>query len=319
MSFFYRSHTRWQHGFHFGYKIFYYAAMYAIPNPNSSIIGYFKKRYGAAKKQKQAIGENIICKKRTVPSVSLHGSLTVEAALALPIFIGAILLLAGLLQALSVYEQVNRQLCTTGRKMAAYSEAYDGNNAADVYRLFYMDPGYHNIEQDRLVGGYAGIMLNASLDEDSGVTELKAVYRIRVPGYLIAGRDIPVTDSIYVRAWLGGEPETVGQSGELNAEQVYVAENGVVYHNNEACTYLKLSVHQCLMSTVQELRNEYGMKYIPCERCVRAGGNGTIYITDTGRAWHADRQCSGLKRQLRVVDLEEAKRMGLRPCPRCGR
>lgn len=57
----------------------------------------------------------------------------------MPIFLGAVLLLTGIFQTLKVYEQVNSYLCSTGRKLAAYSEAADGVDRGDLYKLFYAD------------------------------------------------------------------------------------------------------------------------------------------------------------------------------------
>ena len=120
MLFFYKSHT-----------------------PIFSYTGHFKKIYNAVKctiptqilkkgvqwkkylKNKKAIGETDNSKKRAVSFASFAGSLTVEAALILPIFLSAMLLLSGLFHAMSVCSQVNHYLCMTGRKIAAYSRVND--------------------------------------------------------------------------------------------------------------------------------------------------------------------------------------------------
>ena len=113
-------------------------------------------------------------------------------------------------------------------------------------------------------------------------------------------RNIRITDSVYVRPWLGASPgRNKKDSDNQQSKIVYVAENGVVYHQSESCSYLKLSIRQCRQEDIQALRNKYGAKYVQCERCGKhAAGNETVYITDTGRAWHTDRTCSGLKRKL---------------------
>ncbi|MGN0204435.1 MAG: TadE/TadG family type IV pilus assembly protein [Coprococcus sp.] len=271
------------------------------------------------KQKKQAIGEIDTCKKRAVPSVFFSGSLTVEATLVLPVFLGAILLLTGLFQALSVCEQVNNQLCMTGRHMAAYSEAYDGSSLADAYKLFFREIDSSGIDKDSIAGGYSGIVLGVSQDETTELLELSAFYRINVPGYFIGNQSIAVSDRIYVRPWTG-EQLTDSTEGDISDDHilVYVAENGVVYHTSEECTYLHLSIHQCSLSEVDDLRNRYGAKYVPCELCGESSGNSMVYITDTGRAWHSDSQCSGLKRELHTMTKEEADECGLRPCSRCG-
>lgn len=316
MSFFYGLHTGWK-AMGNGRKNISYAATHAIPTP------FIKKllfKRGASQKN-QAIGETEESKRRTVPSVSfsLSGSLTVEAALVLPLFLGAVLALAGLFQALSVCERINYQLCMAGRELAAYSLARDGISITEAYAAFYGEAAAGDIPVSGIVGGYGGILLNVSEDENRGTVELKAVYRIRIPGYLIADRSVMVTDRIYFRPWIGGKlAEASVHDGESGSSQVYVAEHGVVYHTNAACTYLQLSIHQHTLAQVANLRNKYGAKYYPCESCGNGATGNSVYITDTGRAWHWDRQCSGLKRELHTCSEEEAVEKGLRPCSRCG-
>ena len=106
MSFFYRSHTGKIFGRKVGSKI-YDAVIYAIPTLLKSIITRTCRKNIFYKNDDKAIGEADISKRRTFFSVPFSGSLTVEAALVMPIFLGAVLLLTGIFQTLEVYEQVN--------------------------------------------------------------------------------------------------------------------------------------------------------------------------------------------------------------------
>ena len=92
-------------------------------------------------------------------------------------------------------------------------------------------------------------------------------------------RNIRITDSVYVRPWLGASPgRNKKDSDNQQSKIVYVAENGVVYHQSESCSYLKLSIRQCRQEDIQALRNKYGAKYVQCERCGKhAAGNETVY------------------------------------------
>ena len=148
MLFFYKSHT-----------------------PIFSYTGHFKKIYNAVKctiptqilkkgvqwkkylKNKKAIGETDNSKKRAVSFASFAGSLTVEAALVLPIFLSAMLLLSGLFHAMSVCSQVNHYLCMTGRKIAAYSQSEKGVDQGTLYQLFYSEIGESGIDSDDIAGG----------------------------------------------------------------------------------------------------------------------------------------------------------------------
>lgn len=314
MPFFYRSHIS-RHHWMKPVESNYDAMLFAIPT--QILIKFFKRFDDAARKIKQAIGESDICKKRAAPSAAFSGSLTVEAALALPVFLGALLLLTGLFQAMAVYEQINNCLCMTGRQLAAYSESCEGSSMADVWRLFYGEIADSGVDES-IDSGYRGIALTIAEDEALGIIELGASYRIKIPGYLVGSESVAVNDRIYVCPWTGKQPAKNAQETiPSDREMVYVAENGVVFHTSEKCTYLLLSVRSCPYAAVNSLRNRYGARYAPCERC-GVSGCPVVYITDTGRAWHSDRECSGLKRKLQVCSQEEAFEQGLRSCPRCG-
>ena len=227
-------------------------------------------------------------------------------------------MLTGVFQVMTVYEEVNSYLCSTGRKLAAYSQVFDEKEKINLYKLFYADLKNSGIESENLVGGMAGLV--PVVKQESDLIQIKVTYGVKVPGYFINSRTVLITDSVYVRPWLGASIGGKGSNSDnKQTELVYVAENGVVYHKNENCSYLALSIQQCRMQDVEALRNKYGAKYIQCERCGKsANANTVVYITDSGRAWHVDRQCSGLKRNLSAMTQEEAEKKGLRPCSRCG-
>ena len=134
MLFFYKSHTPiFSYTGHL--KKIYNAVKCAIPTPILKKGVQWKKYL----KNKKAIGETDNSKKRAVSFASFAGSLTVEAALVLPIFLSAMLLLSGLFHAMSVCSQVNHYLCMTGRKIAAYSRSEKGVDQGTLYQLFYSD------------------------------------------------------------------------------------------------------------------------------------------------------------------------------------
>ncbi len=117
-----------------------------------------------------------------------------------------------------------------------------------------------------------------------------------------------VTERAVCRAWIGFT--------ELETQEVYVyiTPEGSVYHLNDECTHLKLSVQQVTMQKALGLKNEYGEKYDACELCEKNFGV-FVYITSEGSRYHSKRSCSGLKRTIRHVPLSSVK--GRRCCLRC--
>lgn len=118
------------------------------------------------------------------------------------------------------------------------------------------------------------------------------------------------------RAWVGRSPSEAGTEDSGADTYVYLTENASVYHTSPECTHLDLSVHAASSGDLSSLRNEYGGRYQPCEKCVgHDPPAGIVYITDDGDCYHNDVHCAGLKRTVRMVEISEAE--GLRECSRC--
>lgn len=96
---------------------------------------------------------------------------------------------------------------------------------------------------------------------------------------------------------------------------VYVTEDGEVWHSRGDCSYLKPSVYEAQAETVWSLRNGDGERYRPCSRCGNRPQSGTVYLTREGNRYHSVRNCPSLLRRVRAVAWRED--MPYRPCSRC--
>jgi len=199
-------------------------------------------------------------------SFFISASLTVEAALSLPIFI---IFCAGLLSMFSVLgEQIvsSYELELRSQREAMYAEVlpeYDSN------------------------------IVSVSAYTDS---------YLFVPEQ-IAEADIMFTATR--RAWTGRILVSEEGSEEEAQTYVYVAENASVYHVSAKCTHLKLSIKQTSFSALSYLRNESGSSYKPCEKCCGEQIPSDVYITSEGDKYHCSSACSGLKRVYELVPLTE--------------
>ncbi len=122
---------------------------------------------------------------------------------------------------------------------------------------------------------------------------------------------IDVYEHCKSRAWVGAK------INESTDEQiVYVTETGTVYHKIPGCTHIKLSIETTTYDAVKDLRNSYGGKYSPCEKCGKgAKYAGVLYITETGDRYHTSIKCSGLKRSVTGIKISEVGERG--KCSRC--
>ena len=114
-------------------------------------------------------------------------------------------------------------------------------------------------------------------------------------------------------------PEEDGENAETD-EKVYITKNGKVYHCRSDCTYLKPSVKVVAFAQVGSKRNSSGGKYKPCERCcknISLDDIGSVYITSYGNRYHCTKNCTEIKRDIRVVKKSEIGNMP--PCSKCGK
>ncbi len=241
------------------------------------------------------------------------GSITVEAALAVPVFFLAVVSLFYLMEVMAVQSAVRCGLQSAGKK--AMEEAYivtavipskvEGDMISAV--------GQDRLERSVIVGGSSGLSCEKSyMSPATGIGEVKVSYRIRLPIPMFAVPPITYEESMRIKAWTGYERSGFGNERE---EIVYVTETGIVYHKDYHCTHLELSIRMVQSSEVETLRNESGGIYHACEYC-KGGNFGEVYITNTGNRYHNSLSCSGLKRTIYAVPVSEAAGKGA--CSRCG-
>lgn len=117
------------------------------------------------------------------------------------------------------------------------------------------------------------------------------------------------------RKWTGYDVNNAGN--EKNSEEyVYITESGYAYHRSRECSHLKISVSLVSSDSIENCRNSSGAKYYPCEKCARNGNTGIVFITEDGNRYHSSVTCSGLKRKVKTVKISEVG--GRRPCSECG-
>jgi len=256
---------------------------------------------------------SLICSKRASAFTSKKGSITVEAAMAVPLFFFAVICLLYLMEIMAVQTAVRSGLQYAG-KMAAQESCVSVKLSPAAVRSDVVNTiGADRLARSIVAGGSGGIDCSASkISPRTGIGELSAKYKIRIPVPVFRIAMLSFEDKMQIKVWNGYEKAGFGADNE---GMVYVTETGIVYHRNYHCTHLKLSIRTVQSEELKNLRNKNGGKYHACERC---GGNGSgIYITDTGDRYHSSLSCSGLKRTVYAIPLSEAA--GKRACSKCGK
>lgn len=241
-----------------------------------------------------------------------------EAAAVLPVFF---LCMAVMLRFNTVMETAARlgsALCETGEKMAvsAYVSEYGEGNSilTDCLSAVYARSSVMGKAGDTGVIKNENFLLSSFLKDDEMIHlvmtyQVSPLAGIKIPGVFFQQR-------ASVRGWTGrsGSEGAEGSGDEVSGSRVYVTEHGTVYHTDPNCTHIRLSIRQVRKNSLSSLRNSSGEKYHSCELCGAAAGSN-VYITNEGNRYHSSLECSGLKRTVHQVSLEEVQEK--RPCSKC--
>lgn len=256
--------------------------------------------------------------KRTSVSASkkkdTNGSITIEAALAVPIFFLAVVSLLYLMEIMAIRTSVRCGLQYAGKIAAGEAYIVTAVMPSQLEKDVIHAIGADRLERSIILGGCNGIRCDESrVSLRTGIGKLTASYQIRLPVLLFKVPPIEYREEIRIKVWSGYEKEGFLTDDE---ETVYITETGLVYHRDYHCTHLELSIRMVSSAELESLRNNSGGRYYPCGQCVRLGKNG-VYITNTGDRYHSSLSCSGLKRTIYAVPVSEA--VGRRACSRCGK
>lgn len=242
--------------------------------------------------------------------------------MALPVFFLCMMTILNFGRVMETAVQYSSALCETGEKMAAaaYASEYGEKNTiiSGGLSAVYARSSVLGKVKDRSAVKNENFLLSSFLKEEDMIHlvltyQAAPVCGIKIPGTFFLQR-------ASVRGWTGrsgsdGSGNSEGEEGTDEHTMVYVTEHGSVYHKDLQCTHIKLSIQKVEKEAVSGLRNHGGEKYHSCEKCGKDAG-GAVYITAEGNRYHSSLECSGLKRTVKEVSLEELGEM--RPCSKCG-
>lgn len=265
----------------------------------------------------------IINIKRKGKIINNTGSLTVEAALVLPIFIYFILAFLYFIQIFTTQEMIQKSITKLGLDTAKHSyiiSEYIDESLLKFHAESYVD--IDTINNSCIVYGWDGVSFQGSsvLDQDNCV-DIVVSYYIRIPIKLLQLKDIPMVQRVRLKSWLGTSVDPSYTKKEENSQgdrediRVFITDTGTVYHRRRDCSHINIKV-SAVNGIPTEQRNYNGAKYYPCDRCIMPNiTQDTYYITTNGNRYHSSVNCSGLKRTITEVSLSEVS--DKRPCKRC--
>lgn len=254
------------------------------------------------------------------------GSLTVETALALPIFLFFLTGLLQLSQAVQTEGAVRASLWEVGKDLSTYAyiteydekeglvdELFGVGAIPYTHTSFLKQEGREYWDNSMVAGGSQGFsFFLSSYLEKEGYLDLIVTYKLRIPFPLTGDIYLPQVQRCRVRGWIGRKDDEVKEE-----EKVYITESGTVYHITKSCSHLTLSIQEIAPDKLPQARNGSGGKYTPCEKCGKEPLQGkNYYITREGDCFHTKRSCSGLRRTVYIIPLSQVGNRSL--CKRCG-
>jgi|GEM_PF-221835 len=99
--------------------------------------------------------------------------------------------------------------------------------------------------------------------------------------------------------------DTEKNEAQQTEEVVYVTEYGEVYHTFRDCYNLNRNIKTIARTHVADARNENGGKYYACEFCIRNETPEYVYITTDGDRYHSRTECLALIRYIHQIKRSE--------------
>lgn len=288
------------------------------PSPTSCV-----KKSGSARNRKSLL---YVLISRLMGKLSLfisrrrrmRAGVTVEASMVLPICLFFLINLGSAVEMIRLHNNLQIALWDTGGRLALYGrEQSDWEPASWISGFYvrnrlleYMKTDY--LDSSPLTRGSGSLRLWESEMLEGDSLDIKLTYSVSPAVPFVGFRTFRMANRYSVHLWNGYDLSGKNEKSQL----VYLAENGQVYHRDRNCTYLRLSIRETTWEEVGALRNQWGERYGPCEKCAEGKIPDRLYITKEGNHFHYSGGCSGLKRTVRAISQEEAA--GYPCCSRCG-
>ena len=266
----------------------------------------------------------IFLKKRVLPFIShknYRGSVTVEAAIALPLFVFFVTALLVPMQALDAERKIRTVMEQACEELSMYAYLKEEKTESEESALF-SDVA-------------AGLWLQGKLQKYGADA---AVTRVQVPDAngnvvfeVLYQKDVPYVSGVFhgfrteivaKRRGFIGIPgklkarESADGNAEDRGEMVYVGNEMSRYHRDRECHYLSNAYQAVSLEEAKAMRDLSGHRFQACATCKHTiGKSGTVYVTPGGRHYHGITDCSAMLSYVRKVLISEVIHLG--PCSYC--
>lgn len=244
------------------------------------------------------------------------GSLTVEAAIFLPIFIIGVLTFAYLIKFMSVQENVFHSFTDESRVLA--TEFHVNPVAAPSFELNLKDRIYKENGDNASAVDVEHFMYLYEVRGISGLISMDLNYDVTIKLPISFHKKIPVSESLLFRGFTGKEETTDPLTFEemekvKESDLVWIfPRSGTKYHG-ENCPCITSEPRQMVMS------NRIRREYEPCSICDSGSlpDGSLVYCFKTGKSYHRG-DCPIVDKYVISIEREEAIKRGYTACKKCG-
>jgi hypothetical protein len=149
--------------------------------------------------------------------------------------------------------------------------------------------------------------------EDGEMIKLCMDYQMQMPFSIFHFDDLSFSSGSIRRAWIGrdGLSQNENQMEDEEDPIVYIGKTSVRYHKSKNCHYLSNQLQTVDYSLIASLRNQNGGKYYPCAVCGGSKESGmNVFIMKSGSRYHTSKNCSAIIAYVQEVKLSTVKHLG---------
>lgn len=246
------------------------------------------------------------------------GYLTIESALIIPVFLFVISSIMYVFIMLGTDVEIYRAMKDTSTDIG-YIEALLAPDSDVAGRDLAIKAGLTkslgaDFFKSKIIKGGLDVS-DSTYDKKEGVLDMVVEYKYQVPFVAPEVGLIKRKQRLKCRLYTG-----INLCSEKEDEEkyVYVTKHGSVYHVDKNCSYLNLNISNAYYDDIESLRNKWGEKYYPCDRCIDTKDiPGVVYITEDGNRYHSSLECFCITRDVTIKKLSEVGDM--RACKKCGK
>lgn len=270
---------------------------------------------------------------------SYKGSLTVEAAFGLSLFLFAIVTLMMPLKFLNQQRLIQANLEAVAEEASQYAyvlyrleqgdedvlhgtgdwkqeflQKYAKSSAVIMYAAFRMSGQVDKT----LIGNIS--FLDSEILSDGEHIDLVMKYEMKLPFSVFGLKGISQTSRSFRRGWVGRNGGKFGTDGDgVNSDEkiVFIGKSGTRYHVIRTCHYLYNDLKSVDLNDINDFRNASGGIYKPCSICKGQISAGIVYVMPSGSRYHGDAACKAIVAYVEAVPLSTVEHLG--PCTYCSK